>query len=130
MDQGKKEFQLVFKMNFLKKIKRNLFTNKKNYFIDDEEYQGEGEEEISGSEEILARVENIRKSYFFWFYLIILLVFIVLFTKLWILQIIQGDYNKSLAEGNRIRSRNIISTRGLIYDRNKQVLARNISVEL
>ncbi|MBU2595344.1 penicillin-binding protein 2 [Patescibacteria group bacterium] len=112
--------------NFFKKIKKNLLANKKNYFIDDEEYQGEGEEEISGSEEILVRVENIRRSYFFWFYLTVILVFIILFTRLWILQVIQGDYNKTLAEGNRIRTRDISASRGIIYDRQKQVLAKNI----
>ena len=112
--------------NFFKKIKKNFFANKKNYFIDDGEYQGEGEEEILGSEEILSRAENIRRSYFFWFYLLILLIFISLFTRLWILQVIQGDYNKTLAEGNRIRTRDIPASRGVIYDRNKEVLAKNI----
>lgn len=103
-----------------------MFSSKKDYQIDDEEYQGEGEEGAASGEEILARVENLRKGYFFWFYLFILIIFTILFVRLWSLEIIQGDYNRSLAEGNRIRTRSITAERGLIYDRNKVVLAKNI----
>lgn len=112
--------------SFFEKFKNLFYNHRRNYKIDDEDYQGEGEEIISGSEEILARSENIRKSYIFWFYLFILIIFVVLFARLWILQIIEGNYNRILAEGNRIRSRSITATRGLIYDRNKNILAKNI----
>ncbi|TSC92187.1 MAG: Uncharacterized protein CEN92_80, partial [Candidatus Berkelbacteria bacterium Licking1014_96] len=112
--------------HFFRKLKKSLFRQKNNYLIDDQEYQGEGEEEISDSSEIFVKVENIRRSYFFWFYLVIFLIFIILLTKLWILQIIKGDYNRALAEGNRIRLRNVTAARGLIYDRNQEVLAKNI----
>lgn len=112
--------------NFFEKFKKRLLRQKNNYLLDDQEYQGEGEEEISDSSEIFVKVENIRRSYFFWFYLVIFMVFIILLTKLWILQIIQGDYNKALAEGNRIRSRSVAAARGLIYDRHSEILAKNI----
>lgn len=111
---------------FWQNIKKYLFQRRNNYNIDDENYSGDGVEEVSESAEILAKVENLRKGYLFWLYLVVLLVFVVLFTRLWILQVIQGDYNKTLAEGNRIRSRSVTAARGLIYDRNRVVLARNI----
>jgi penicillin-binding protein 2 len=111
---------------FFEKIRNRIFHRKNSYLIDDEEYIGEGEEAITGSEEILAKVENIRRGYYFWLYFIVLIIFVILFVRLWVLQVIQGDYNKTLAEGNRIRTRSIVSTRGIIYDRNKVVLAKNI----
>lgn len=111
---------------FFEKIRNRIFRRKNSYLIDDEEYIGEGEEAITGSEEILAKVENIRRGYYFWLYFVVLIIFVILFVRLWVLQVIQGDYNKTLAEGNRIRTRSIVSARGIIYDRNKAVLAKNV----
>jgi len=43
------------------------------------------------------------------------------------LQIVKGSYYHSMAEGNRIRIERIEAKRGIIYDRNKKPLVRNIA---
>lgn len=59
------------------------------------------------------------------FGLIILTVFFVFLGRAFELQIIKRKENLSLAEGNRIRFENILAERGVIYDRNGEVLVRN-----
>ena len=59
---------------------------------------------------------------------LILLFFllIILFRVGW-LQIVKGEYYHDLAEGNRIRIERIEPKRGIIYDRNKQPMVRNVA---
>ncbi len=54
-----------------------------------------------------------------------LVVFFSLFLKAFHLQIIEGSKNLSLADGNRIQIRTLHAPRGVIYDRNSEVLAAN-----
>jgi len=62
----------------------------------------------------------------FWIpYLVCLLVLGLLLGQLLRLQISQGTFNRLLAEGNRIRSREMAAPRGLIYDARGEVLAKN-----
>lgn len=49
----------------------------------------------------------------------------ILITRLFWLQIVGGAHNLGLANGNRIRQRVVRAPRGVIYDRNNAVLARN-----
>ena len=42
------------------------------------------------------------------------------------LQVIRGDYYYALAEGNRIRIENIPAIRGVVYDRNLNLLVENV----
>ncbi|MFA6409970.1 MAG: penicillin-binding protein 2 [Candidatus Buchananbacteria bacterium] len=42
------------------------------------------------------------------------------------LQLFEGTYFRSIAEGNRVRILDIKATRGVIYDRNNQLLVENI----
>jgi penicillin-binding protein 2 len=49
----------------------------------------------------------------------------ILLVRLFALQVLAGDKNLALANGNRIRERVERAPRGMIYDRNKVVLARN-----
>lgn len=58
-------------------------------------------------------------------YLFCLVILAVLLGQLLKLQISQGSFNRLLAEGNRVRSREIAAPRGLIYDKNGQILASN-----
>lgn len=68
--------------------------------------------------------EEKKKS--LWFpHLFCILVFGILLAQLLRLQIAQGNFNRSLAEGNRVRVREISAPRGLIYDRNGHILAKN-----
>ncbi len=52
-------------------------------------------------------------------------LFALLLGRLYSLQVLQGDKYKMLAEENRVSTRFILPERGLITDRNGQVLARN-----
>lgn len=62
----------------------------------------------------------------FWVpYLFCILVLGILLGQLLRLQISQGSFNRLLAEGNRIRSREMAAPRGLIYDARGEILAKN-----
>lgn len=78
----------------------------------------EGIERIEKKEQVFSGV--ISKT-------IILGLFCVLLYKLFLLQIVLGQSNQKLAEGNRIRPRIIEASRGIISDNNGVWLARNKS---
>jgi len=60
------------------------------------------------------------------FFLAVVIVFCCsIFVALARLQIVEGSYHLSLAEENRIRKRRISASRGLIFDRNGDLLTRN-----
>ena len=54
-----------------------------------------------------------------------IILFFILFLRLFNLQIINGKQNLALADGNRIQTRRIHAPRGVIYDRYGNVLAAN-----
>ncbi|MCC6544859.1 MAG: penicillin-binding protein 2 [Nitrospirae bacterium] len=56
----------------------------------------------------------------------IILLAIILF-KAWHMQIMQGKYYRKLAENNRVRSVVVPPLRGIIYDRNREVMAKNVA---
>jgi penicillin-binding protein 2 len=56
---------------------------------------------------------------------IVTVAVVVLLTRLMALQIVGGDHNLRLANGNRIRETVSRAPRGMILDRNKTILARN-----
>ncbi|MBI3362117.1 MAG: penicillin-binding protein 2 [Chloroflexi bacterium] len=62
----------------------------------------------------------------FGFYVLIGLVFLVLVVRLVILQGIEGDKYLGLANENRQQLVNVAAPRGVIYDRNGVLLARNV----
>lgn len=53
------------------------------------------------------------------------LLIVVLLGRMFYLQILEGDYYKLLAEGNRVATRALLPPRGRIYDRRGNVLAEN-----
>ena len=55
----------------------------------------------------------------------ILLAFTVLALQLWNLQIVQGETYRELADANRFRRTQVPASRGVIYDRNGELLVRN-----
>lgn len=61
-----------------------------------------------------------------WIKVAVVIFFAVMMGKLFLSQIVYGNYSKDLAEGNKIRPRVIPATRGLITDKNGVWLARNI----
>ncbi len=48
--------------------------------------------------------------------IVIIVVFSLIFSRLWHLQIINGEYFKNLSENNRIRIQEIAAPRGILYD--------------
>ncbi|MFA4996028.1 MAG: penicillin-binding protein 2 [Patescibacteria group bacterium] len=56
---------------------------------------------------------------------LLLLFFCILGARLFFLQVVKGESNQKLAEGNRVRPRVIESTRGIITDKDGVWLARN-----
>lgn len=58
--------------------------------------------------------------------LLVMIGLLLIFSKTFYLQIIKGNFNRGLAEGNRIRLRPIVSERGIIYDRFRKELVENV----
>lgn len=56
---------------------------------------------------------------------LVLVALTVLVVRLWYLQVIKGDEMKQKSENNSVRFRKILPLRGLIMDRNRQVLVDN-----
>ncbi|MDP3948206.1 MAG: penicillin-binding protein 2 [bacterium] len=54
-----------------------------------------------------------------------LVVFFLIFLRLFNLQIMHGNSNRALADGNRIQVKIIHAPRGVIFDRNGKILAAN-----
>jgi len=57
--------------------------------------------------------------------IIVLVGFVVLFSRLWFMQIVSGNDYRKKAEGNRIREISLEAPRGKIVDRNGKVLVKN-----
>lgn len=60
-----------------------------------------------------------------WLSMLLAAVFLVIFSRLFFLQVIKGGGYKLLSENNRIRSQVILAPRGFILDRFGKVLAQN-----
>lgn len=74
--------------------------------------------------------EYKSQSWLSWFYRgILVLSFLVLFSRLAELQVIKGSYYKSLSEGNRIRRITITAPRGRIISRTGEILVGNNEVK-
>ena len=58
-----------------------------------------------------------KSSDFVYANIILIVAFSLLFSRLWYLQVIKGEYFKNLSENNRIRIQEIAAPRGIIYDR-------------
>jgi len=58
-------------------------------------------------------------------FVIIIFFFAVIITRLWFLQVQQGDYYNQLADSNRVRSIEIAAPRGNIYDRKGREIVTN-----
>lgn len=74
----------------------------------------------------ITKIESKEQAFFiFGSKIIVVLVFCVLFFRLFLLQVISGESNQKLAEGNRIRPRVIEAQRGAILDSDGTWLTRN-----
>lgn len=61
-----------------------------------------------------------------WWLIIILIGILALAGRAAYLQLFQGDHFRAIAEGNRIRIRDTKAARGMIYDRNRNLLVENV----
>ncbi len=59
------------------------------------------------------------------FTILCLILFFIIFLRLFHLQIVEGKTNRELADGNRIQIKIIHAPRGVIFDRNGKILAAN-----
>lgn len=71
--------------------------------------------------------EKDEESTFPFFYFITVILVLILTIRLLDLQIAQGTQHRYLAEGNRLRSRDLPAPRGNIYDQNSNQLATNMA---
>ena len=61
--------------------------------------------------------------------ILVTLIFLLLLSRYFYLQVIKHEHYQVLAEQNKIKHSRIDPTRGLIYDRNGVLLAENITTE-
>jgi penicillin-binding protein 2 len=78
---------------------------------------------MNGSKTSLNQVEYWRILIFT---VVIGLVFLIIVIRLFLLQVVEGNYWVAKAEENSVQEINLSTLRGLIYDRNGIVLARNV----
>jgi penicillin-binding protein 2 len=71
-----------------------------------------------------ASVEILRKRLSKLPYLVVA-VFVVLLLRLWILQVVQGPSYRVQSENNRIRLQDVSPFRGMVFDRNGELLVDN-----
>lgn len=69
---------------------------------------------------------NLPKNKLRLFAWVVCFCFLIIFVRVFYLQIFKGDDYFNLAEGNRIRIRPVAAERGIIYDRNETELIQNI----
>lgn len=67
----------------------------------------------------------VDKRRFGWASVVVLFVFSILTVRLWYVQVYRGDYYRKVSEHNRIRKIEIPAPRGIIYDRNGNVVLGN-----
>ncbi|KKW34914.1 MAG: Penicillin-binding protein 2 [Candidatus Giovannonibacteria bacterium GW2011_GWA2_53_7] len=81
---------------------------------------------LSGGHSLwLVRLVSAKKIRLF--LLVLVLVFVVLFSRLFFLQFSKGSYFKGLAEGNRLRLEQVLPSRGIIFDRHGVPLVENVA---
>ncbi len=76
-----------------------------------------------GDGEIVGRTFDLRKTKLVG--AVVLFFLMILLGRTAWLQVVEGDYYHSMAEGNRVRIQRIEPKRGVIYDRDLNPLARN-----
>ena len=69
-----------------------------------------------------------REDRFFATKIILFILMLILFLKLFYLTVVKGDYYSEMSENTRIRDIEIAAPRGNIYDRNGEIIATNKTV--
>lgn len=76
--------------------------------------------DISGFIKLPIGFKQLKKLFF-----LIIFGIVIVFARIFYLQVIQGDYYRILAEGNRIKNEIIEAKRGIIFDQKKTQLVEN-----
>lgn len=111
--------EIINYMNFTKKTKFSLIEPEE-IFMDSFNPLGFSSELMEGKIE-----KPLRKYPFFILGFIFILVFLLFLFRLFNLEITKGNYYFNVAEGNRLYSLPIVSSRGIMYDRSMRPLASN-----
>ncbi len=105
----------------------------KKYFVRRNESSDIEAEEIFLDSEAIRSLERkgklekpISALNFIIFFILIVFSLSILFVRTGYLQIIKGSYYQDLAQGNKLRIYPVIPPRGVIYDRNGELLLYNI----
>jgi penicillin-binding protein 2 len=112
--------------NFIRKIRinnrnKNREINPEDIFIDSANLPGLNKDRFEG------RMESpINERTFIFFKIVLVMVFLLLSTKLWALQVSDGGIYKQVSEENRLSRYIIFADRGVIFDRNSVPLAENV----
>jgi penicillin-binding protein 2 len=81
---------------------------------------------IAGQSENVSEQKNIIKSNLFILWAFLNLVLLIIAGRVFYLQVLKGSYYQKIAENNRIKNVEVKAPRGLITDRNGEILASNI----
>jgi penicillin-binding protein 2 len=81
---------------------------------------------LSADKEAPAIEEEKPLKRFYGFFSVVVLTFILIFGRSFYLQVVNGQESLRLAQENRFRLQTIRAPRGLLYDRNKTPLVKNI----
>src|SRR3989344_726961 len=104
---------------------QNTYRVDKTFFEQAYDFVDFGEQKNNLSDSSIQTSSDLN---FLRFWLIFLLLgVLLLFGRSTYLQVIRGTYFKAVAEGNRLRLKDIKANRGIFYDRSGKVMAENIS---
>lgn len=131
MNKNKKKYFFLGNLKDKIDVSSELFTIQEGSFrfgqLKDSSYYRDWTEDsfLSGNQdkEAVGRTFNNRRLLFL--KVVIVLFMLLLLGRIAWLQIAKGAHYSLLAEGNRIRTENLESKRGIIYDRSGQALVRN-----
>jgi penicillin-binding protein 2 len=79
------------------------------------------------SSDVIGQNEQLQafQDRFRYVYAVLIIAAIILFLRLWFLQILKGEEFKQFAEENRLKKIKIEAPRGMVFDRNRQILLDN-----
>jgi len=107
--------------------KRRKMTGESELIESWKGYMSSDDEVLKKQKDIAQIVPERNFSHLSWLYAISALICLVLAGRMWHLQIVQGAESLEKAEGNMIHVKTNYAPRGVIYDRNGQILAGNKS---
>lgn len=112
----------IFRKKFFRKRQKGGEINPEDIFVDSSNLPGLDTERMEGSfnKPISSFMEHLPLF-------ILIIIFSIFSYRLYTLQIQNYDYYKERSDSNRYNSKLIIANRGEIYDRNRKILARNIT---